>query len=52
MDLGEWKIPSSASDLRNTLFNDEPLSDVRTQLADFFSILLGAEAETEQQSNA
>jgi hypothetical protein len=32
MDLGERKIPSSAS---------EPLSDARTPLADFFSILLG-----------
>ena len=52
MDLGEWKIPSSASGLRNTLINVEPLSDVRTQLADFISILLGAEAETEQQGNA
>ena len=31
MDLGERKIPSSAS---------EPLSDARTPLADFFSILL------------
>ncbi len=31
MDLGERKIPSSAS---------EPLSDTRTMLADFFSILL------------
>ena len=40
MDLGEWKIPSSASGLRKTLFNGEPLSDARTMLADFFSILL------------
>ena len=31
MDLGERKIPSCAS---------EPLSDARTPLADFFSILL------------
>ena len=31
MDLGEWKIPSSAS---------EPLSDARTPLADVLSILL------------
>ena len=31
MDLGERKIPSSAS---------EPLSEARTTLADFFSILL------------
>ena len=42
MDLGEWKIPSSVSGLRKTLFNVEPLSDARTKLADFFSILLGA----------
>jgi hypothetical protein len=34
MDLGERKIPSSAS---------EPQSDARTPLADFFSILLGQE---------
>ena len=31
---------------RRTLQYVEPLSDVRTQLADFFSILLRAEAET------
>ena len=42
MDLGEWKIPSSASGLRKALFNVEPLSDARTTLADFFSILLDA----------
>ena len=40
MDLGEWNIPSSASGLRKTLFNVEPLSDARTPLADFFNILL------------
>ena len=55
IDLGEWKIPSSASGLRKTLFNVEPLSDARTPLgerrvsarqgwagekSDFFSILL------------
>jgi hypothetical protein len=40
MDLGEWIIPSSASGLRKTLFNVELLSDARTQMADFFSILL------------
>jgi hypothetical protein len=40
MDLGEWKIPSSASGLSKTLFNVKPLSDARTPLADFFSILL------------
>ncbi len=38
MDLGERKIPSSASDFRETLV--ESLSDARTPLADFFSILL------------
>jgi hypothetical protein len=36
--LGERKSPSSASDFRGTLI--EPLSDARTMLADFFSILL------------
>jgi hypothetical protein len=36
--LGERKSPSSASDFRGTLV--EPLSDARTPLADFFSILL------------
>ena len=56
MNLGEWKIPSSASGFRKTLFNVEPLSDARTPLgkrrvsarqgwagekSDFFSILLG-----------
>ena len=40
MDLGERISPSSASDLRKALFNVEPLSDARTRLADFFSILL------------
>ena len=34
MDLGEWKIPSSASGLRKTLFNVEPLSDARTPLGE------------------
>jgi hypothetical protein len=38
MDLGERKSPSSASDFRKTLV--EPLSEARTMLADFFSILL------------
>jgi len=37
-DLGERKTASSASDFRTTLV--EPLSDARTPLADFFSILL------------
>ena len=40
MDLGEWKIPSSASGLGETLFSVERLSDARTPLAGFFSILL------------
>jgi len=42
MDLGERITPSSVSDLRITLFNVESLSEVRTPLADFFSILLEA----------
>jgi len=36
--LGEQKSPFNASDLRTTLV--EPLSDARTPLADFLSILL------------
>jgi hypothetical protein len=40
MDLGERISPSSVSNIRKALFNVEPLSDVRTKLADFFSILL------------
>jgi hypothetical protein len=40
MDLGERINPASVSDLRKVLFNVEPLSDARTKLADFFSILL------------
>ena len=36
--LGERESPSSAFDFRKTLV--EPLSDARTPLADFFSILL------------
>jgi hypothetical protein len=39
MNLGE-RISPSTSDLRNALFSVEPLSDARTMLADFFSILL------------
>jgi hypothetical protein len=42
MDLGERISPSSTSDLQNALFSVEPLSDARTPLADFFSILLEA----------
>jgi hypothetical protein len=41
MDLGERIGPASVSELRNVLFNVEPLSEARTKLADFFSILLG-----------
>ena len=41
IDLGERKNPSSVSDFRTTLV--EPLSDARTMLADFFSILLADE---------
>jgi len=40
MDLDEWISPSSVSDIRKALFNVKPLSDARTKLADFFSILL------------
>jgi hypothetical protein len=40
MDLGERISPSSTSDLRKALFSVEPLSEARTPLADFFSILL------------
>ena len=39
MGLGERISPTSVSDLR-VLFNVDPLSDARTLLADFFSILL------------
>ena len=39
MNLGE-RISPSTSDLRNALFSVEPLREVRTKLADFFSILL------------
>ena len=38
IDLGERQRPSSTSELRKTLV--EPLSDARTMLADFCSILL------------
>jgi len=41
MDLGERISPSSVSNIRKALFNVEPLSNARTPLADFFSILLG-----------
>jgi hypothetical protein len=40
MDLGERKSPSSASDLRESHWYVELLSEARTKLADFFSILL------------
>ena len=40
MDLAEWKIPSSVSGLQKTIFHVEPLSDARTKLTGFFSILL------------
>jgi len=43
IDLGERKSPSSAPDFLETLV--EPLSDARTMLADFFSILLMTMAE-------
>jgi hypothetical protein len=41
MDLGERISSSSTSDLRNALFSVELLSEARTKLAGFFSILLG-----------
>jgi hypothetical protein len=43
MDLGEWKISTGASGLRNALSNVEPLNDARTMLAAFFSALLGSD---------
>jgi len=47
IDLGERKSPFNASDLRTTLV--EPLSDARTPLVDFFSILRGLNETFEQQ---
>ena len=47
MDLGERISPSSVSNIRKALFNVEPLSEARTPLADFFSILLG-EIQTQE----
>ena len=41
MDLGERKSSSSVSDLREVSSNVEPLSEARTKLTDFFSVLLG-----------
>jgi hypothetical protein len=41
IDLGERKIPSSASDLWKFHRYVEDLNDARTKLADFFSSLLG-----------
>ena len=43
-----WKSPSSASDFRNTLV--EPLSEARTPLADFFSILLDCNHSSQSYS--
>jgi len=40
INLGERKSPTSVSDLRKVPFTIELLSDARTPLADFFSILL------------
>jgi hypothetical protein len=39
MDFDERKRPSSASDLRESLWYVEGLNDARTKLADFFSML-------------
>src|SRR6476660_8307913 len=43
IDLGERKSPSSVSDLLESSTRVEPLSEARTPLAGFFSILLGTE---------
>ena len=40
MSLGERISPFSISNIRGVPLNVEPLSDARTPLADFFSILL------------
>jgi hypothetical protein len=40
MDLGERISPARVSDFRKVFFNVEPLSDARTMLVEFFSILL------------
>ena len=45
MDLGERISPYSVSNIRKALFNVEPLSDARTPLAGFFSILLRCELQ-------
>jgi hypothetical protein len=50
MNLGERISPSSASNLRKTLI--EPLSDARTKLADFFSILLNLKVFAQGQTLA
>jgi hypothetical protein len=41
IDLGKRKNPFSVPIIRGVLLSVEPLSDTRTPLADFFSILLG-----------
>ena len=41
IDLGKRKNPFSVPNIRGVLLSVEPLSDTRTPLADFFSILLG-----------
>jgi hypothetical protein len=41
IDLGERKSPFSVPNIRGVVLNVEPLSDARTTLAVFFSILLG-----------
>ena len=40
IDLGERKNPFNFPNIRGVLLSVEPLSDARTPLADFFSILL------------
>jgi hypothetical protein len=41
MNLGEWIRPFSIPNIRGVFLTVEPLSEVRTPLADFLSILLG-----------
>jgi len=47
LGLGEQKSPSGTSEFRKTLV--EPLSDARTPLADFFSILLERRDEHDER---
>lgn len=51
MDLGERINSSNDSAFREDLFHVEPLSEVRTLLADFLSILLGRRIPQRRASN-